>query len=1035
MTFDGRIAAIDLVAGTVVAGFTSAFRPTWPAVSPGAQRLYVLEDTAGGVRQLLALNTETGEREVTVELPGITSPGPLAIASDESVVFMITQAGLVRLTRATGVIDTVAMSNLQDLALHPDGSRVFVLGSGGAVAALDTTSLAVLDTLTLDSQFGGVSSMSIAPDGARLYFGLTGNTLFSGSTVTATPSPLAQGNTLTGGGLVRVDPTGARLIAIGNSTGTSNFQLLRLVPADGSAVTHLESFNGDQMRLRDIRVGPDFGCAIGAITPTSAQVAHGGGSGSVQVPAGYGCAWTATSSAPWVTIDSGSGGAGAASVRYTAAANGTIQSRQATLSIAGQAFTLTQLANGVIPLPASLRFAARRHVDGSPYATTTSQLVTVWFSGPSAAWTATSDQPWAQVSGGAGSGAGQFTVSIDEPSMRVLTGTQTATVTVSAPSISASATVTVTLTIDPNLGFGAAPFGVVDTPVQDALGVQGAVSMSGWVLDDLGVRLVKIYRSCLSFEAAQPYCIVLSGLPNLGPVVELGDATFVPGARPDVEAIYPGYPAANRAGWGFMILTNMLPNGPAGLTSGGVGTIALHALAFTEPFAPVTPIGRSILDRDPTRITLANDTIAKPFGAIDTPGQGATVSGIVNNFGWVLTPDPGTGVVVPTGGSTISVFLDGAPVGTATYNLCRGRVAVNGVVPSGQLCNDDVSTAFRGSGTLFRNLDAGRGPIGLRAIDTTSLSNGQHTLSWSVTDSANRAEGIGSRYINVVNGATDPYGARHDVDRREHDVARRALTRRETGGPEEQAALRTPLYARTGFDLQTAYAPLAVNADGVPQVWIPELGRVELQVPGVESGALLVTGEVRALPIGVGIDSERGLVSWVPGPGFLGSYRFLLLVQGSRGPGVQGSIVVDVSVVPAQYADEPVRMHVDRVSVEGPALSERTVRVEGWALDPGASSGSGVGAVHVWARKKTSGAFFASADSQKKAPDVFFLGTATLGLSRPDVAAAHGWEYGDAGFAFTGVLPDAGEWEVTAYVWLHRTGRFEDARSVTLVAR
>jgi len=27
-------------------------------------------------------------------------------------------------------------------------------------------------------------------------------------------------------------------------------------------------------------------------------------------------------------------------------------------------------------------------------------------------------------------------------------------------------------------------------------------------------------------------------------------------------------------------------------------------------------------------------------------------------------------------------------------------------------------------------------------------------------------------------------------------------------------------------------------------------------------------------------------------------------------------------------------------------------------------------------------------------------------------------------------LPDTGEWEITAYVWVTRTGRFEDARSI-----
>ena len=39
--------------------------------------------------------------------------------------------------------------------------------------------------------------------------------------------------------------------------------------------------------------------------------------------------------------------------------------------------------------------------------------------------------------------------------------------------------------------------------------------------------------------------------------------------RPDVMAAFPAYPLATRAGWGFMVLTNMLP-------SQGNGTVPVH---------------------------------------------------------------------------------------------------------------------------------------------------------------------------------------------------------------------------------------------------------------------------------------------------------------------------------------------------------------------------------------------------------------------------------------------------------------------------
>ena len=39
----------------------------------------------------------------------------------------------------------------------------------------------------------------------------------------------------------------------------------------------------------------------------------------------------------------------------------------------------------------------------------------------------------------------------------------------------------------------------------------------------------------------------------------VGFAVFIDGARPDVPAVYPSAPVNTRAGWGFMVLTNMLP--------------------------------------------------------------------------------------------------------------------------------------------------------------------------------------------------------------------------------------------------------------------------------------------------------------------------------------------------------------------------------------------------------------------------------------------------------------------------------------------
>jgi hypothetical protein len=78
------------------------------------------------------------------------------------------------------------------------------------------------------------------------------------------------------------------------------------------------------------------------ISPTSASMDDRAGSGpTVAVTAAAGCAWTATSTASWITITSGQSGAGNGSVTFRVTANNG-RRRTGTLTIAGRAFTVTQ---------------------------------------------------------------------------------------------------------------------------------------------------------------------------------------------------------------------------------------------------------------------------------------------------------------------------------------------------------------------------------------------------------------------------------------------------------------------------------------------------------------------------------------------------------------------------------------------------------------------------------------------------------------------------------------------------------------------
>ena len=83
-----------------------------------------------------------------------------------------------------------------------------------------------------------------------------------------------------------------------------------------------------------------------SISPTSASQPAGGGTGSVTVTAGAGCAWTAVSNATFITITSGASGSGNGTVNYSVAANTGSTSRNGTMTIAGQTFTVAQAGTG-----------------------------------------------------------------------------------------------------------------------------------------------------------------------------------------------------------------------------------------------------------------------------------------------------------------------------------------------------------------------------------------------------------------------------------------------------------------------------------------------------------------------------------------------------------------------------------------------------------------------------------------------------------------------------------------------------------------
>ncbi|MEP6593051.1 MAG: fibronectin type III domain-containing protein, partial [Acidobacteriota bacterium] len=246
------------------------------------------------------------------------------------------------------------------------------------------------------------------------------------------------------------------------------------------------------------------------------------------------------------------------------------------------------------------------------------------------------------------------------------------------------------------------PFGAFDTPTNNSTGITGSVAVTGWALDDNGVSKVRILRGPITGE-------------NPDVLVPIGDATLVAGARPDIAAKYPTYPGRDYAGWGYLMLTNFLPNL-------GNGTFTIYAYA-DDGDGHSTPLGTKT-------ITVNNYTATTPFGAIDTPSQGQTVAGVINNFGWVLSP--GTRRADPTGGGTVQVVIDGVKVGS----------------PAGWTSRSDLSGYFPLA--QYKGINTA---LGVFTFDTRTLTNGVHTIAWAVTDNTGGTAGVGSRYFTVANGA------------------------------------------------------------------------------------------------------------------------------------------------------------------------------------------------------------------------------------------------------------------------------------------
>lgn len=380
------------------------------------------------------------------------------------------------------------------------------------------------------------------------------------------------------------------------------------------------------------------------------------------------------------------------------------------------------------------------------------------------------------------------------------------------------------------------PFGFFDTPVDGSI-VMSSIPVTGWALDDIGIDEVTIWRDAVDGSRE----------------IYIGEAVQVEGPRPDIEQAFPTYPMSYKGGWGYMLLTNMLPNG-------GNGTFTLHAYAKDLAGQKVKLGSKTII--------CDNDHAIKPFGAIDTPAQGGeTPKGpyiIFRNQGWVLTPMPNK---IPTDGSTIKVYIDGQYIGNCIYNIYRWDVA-----------------------TLFPGYANSEGAMAYHDFDTDVFDTGLHTIQWVATDNAGNTDGIGSRYFTLQNWGYNSQAA---------NMTTQVNSIGKSIGGKIPVDRSTSIKMRTGYGKAIESKRITANQNGMIYISIPQDERIVLDLgqPHVRSytGYMKVDSQLRPLPPGATMDTNNGIFYWQPGPASFGKYHLVFITKNETGMINKKFVTIEIS--------------------------------------------------------------------------------------------------------------------------------------------
>jgi len=408
--------------------WTAVSRVSWIVITPSGNGTGTADITIGAT-------ANTGPaRTGTVDIGG-TSVVVSQAAAAQGCTYAIAPSAMS--ASATGESTTVAVTasaNCPWAAISEDtwiAVRAGASGSGNGAVTLEVLSNSGPSRTGLVTIAGKTFTITQAAATAPLC-------TYSVSPATITPPAAGGPSTLTvtaGAGCSWTLAGAPSWIAVSGGTGSGNGTVNLTVSANtGAARAATLTLGGQSISVTQAAAGAT--CAY-TLNPTSLSPTAAGGSSPVAVTTTAGCTWTTTGAPAWITVTGGSG-TGNGSVTLAVAAN-TGAARSATLTIAGQAFVVTQAAAGP-----TCTYAINP-TSNNPTAAGGSTTVAVTTTA-GCAWTTSGAPAWITVTGGSGTGNGSVTVAV-----AANTGaSRTATLTIAGQSYTVTQAAACSYNINPN---------------------------------------------------------------------------------------------------------------------------------------------------------------------------------------------------------------------------------------------------------------------------------------------------------------------------------------------------------------------------------------------------------------------------------------------------------------------------------------------------------------------------------------------------------------------------------------------------------